>query len=137
MLRTVAFALAVLMLPAAFAAAAEGDGITIEQLPPVVVKAVPESGSTEVDPATTEIKVTFSKEMIDGNWSWVTLSEATYPKTTGKPKYLEDNKTCVLPVKLEAGKTYAILINSEKFTNFKDMGGTSALPYLLIFKTKK
>ena len=37
----------------------------------------------------------------------------------------------------EPGKTYAIWVNSEKFNNFKDTGGRSAVPYLLVFKTKK
>jgi RNA polymerase sigma-70 factor (ECF subfamily) len=43
----------------------------------------------------------------------------------------------VLPVKLEPGKTYAVWVNSEKFGNFKDADGRSAVPYLLVFKTKK
>ena len=55
----------------------------------------------------------------------------------GKPKYLADKRTCVLPVKLEPGKTYAIWVNSEKLGNFKDTDGRSAVPYLLVFKTKK
>jgi RNA polymerase sigma-70 factor (ECF subfamily) len=50
---------------------------------------------------------------------------------------LKDKKTCVLPVKLEAGKTYAIWVNSEKFENFKDDAGRPAVPYLLVFQTKK
>jgi RNA polymerase sigma-70 factor (ECF subfamily) len=43
----------------------------------------------------------------------------------------------VLPVKLEPGKTYAIWVNSGEFGNFKDTDGRSAVPYLLVFKTKK
>ena len=31
-----------------------------------------EAGVTDVDPVTTEIRVTFSKEMQDGSWSWST-----------------------------------------------------------------
>jgi RNA polymerase sigma-70 factor (ECF subfamily) len=56
---------------------------------------------------------------------------------SGKPKYLSDKRTCVLPVKLEPGKTYAIWVNSEKFDNFKDAEGRPAVPYLLVFKTKQ
>ena len=85
----------------------------------------------------TEIKVSYSKDMQDGSWSWSTLSEESFPKLNGKPKYLADKRTCVLPVKLEPGKTYAIWLNSEKFGNFKDADGRSAVPYLLVFKTKK
>jgi hypothetical protein len=110
--------------------------VSLETVPPVVVKTVPEAGVADVDPATTEIKITFSKPMQDGTWSWSTLSKDSFPEMSGKPRYLEDKKTCVLPVKLEPGKTYAIWANSEKFRNFKDAGGRPAVPYLLVFQTK-
>ena len=113
-----------------------GD-VTLESVPPVVVKTVPEAGVAEVDPKLTEIKVTFSKEMQDRTWSWATLTKESFPKLGGEPKYLADKRTCVLPVKLEPGKTYAIWVNSEKLGNFKDADGRSAVPYLLVFKTKK
>lgn len=120
-----------------FISTARSDEVALETVPPVVVKTVPEAGVNDVDPALTEIKVTFSKEMSDGSWSWVTLSADSFPKTDGKPKYLDNKRTCVLPVKLEPGKTYAIWVNSQKFENFKDSAGRSAVPYLLVFKTKK
>jgi hypothetical protein len=126
-----------LVLAGGLAAAARGDDITLESVPPVVVKTVPAAGATDVDPKLTEIKVTFSKDMTDDSWSWTKLSEESFPKVTGKPKYQADKRTCVLPVTLEPGKTYAIWINSEKFDNFKDADGKPAVPYLLTFKTKK
>ena len=118
-------------------AAARADDVTLESVPPVVVKTVPEAGAGDVDPKLTEIKVTFSKVMQDGIWSWAMLSKESFPQMDGKPKYLADKRTCVLPVKLEPGKTYAIWVNSEKFLNFKDPDDRSAVPYLLVFKTKK
>jgi len=117
-------------------AAGRADEVTLESVPPVVVKTAPVAGASDVDPKLTEIKVTFSKDMQDESWSWATLSKESFPKIDGKPKYLADKRTCVLPVKLEPGKTYAIWVNSEKFTNFKDADGHSAVPYLLVFKTK-
>lgn len=116
---------------------ARAADITLEAVPPVVVKTVPEAGAGEVDPKVTELKVTFSKDMKTDGWSWVTLSAESFPKLDGEPKYLADKRTCVLPVKLEPGKTYAIWVNSEKFTNFRDAGDRPAVPYLLVFKTKK
>jgi RNA polymerase sigma-70 factor (ECF subfamily) len=113
------------------------EEITVEATPPVVVKTVPTAGTTNVDAKTTEIQVTFSKEMMDKSWSWSQLSDETFPKIIGKPKYLEDKRTCVVAVKLEADKTYAIWLNSENFHNFKDADGRSAVPYLLVFKTAK
>ncbi len=105
--------------------------------PPVVVSTVPESGAVSVDPSLNEIRVTFSKLMQDGSWSWSTWGEENYPETTGQPRYLADGWTCVLPVKLKPGKLYAIWLNSETFKNFKDANGQPALPYLLIFETRK
>jgi len=119
-------------------AAVLAEDITLKSAPPVVVKSVPEAGAADVDPKLTEIKVTFSKEMRDGGWSWAMHSKESFPTLDGKPKYLEDKRTCVLPVKLEPGKTYAIWVNSgEKFTNFKDADGRPAVPFLLVFETKK
>jgi RNA polymerase sigma-70 factor (ECF subfamily) len=120
-----------------FSAAIAEDEVTLENVPPVVVKTVPEAGAADVDPALAEIKVTYSKAMQAGSWSWSMASKASFPTMNGQPKYLEDAKTCVLPVKLEPGKTYAIWLNSEKFKNFKDADGRPAVPYLLVFKTRK
>ena len=109
----------------------------IETLPPVVVKTVPEAGARDVASGTTEIRVTFSKKMKDGSWSWSTAWQDSSPEIIGKPKFEADGKTCVIKVKLEPGKTYGYWINSEKFKNFKDASGKPAVPYLLAFQTKK
>ncbi|MBI3467314.1 MAG: Ig-like domain-containing protein [Planctomycetes bacterium] len=116
-------------------AAARADDVALESMPPVVVETVPEAGAGAVDPKLAEIRVTFSKDMQDGSWSWSTLSKESFPRVDGKPKYLSDKRTCVLPVKLEPGTTYAIWLNSAKFGNFKDADGRPAVPYLLVFKT--
>lgn len=104
---------------------------------PVIVSSTPKAGSTDVDPSITEIKVTFSKDMIDGSWSWAQVSDETFPKTTGKPHYEADNRTCVLPVKLEPGKCYVLSLNNPPFTNFVDEDGRKAMGYTLVFETKK
>jgi hypothetical protein len=113
------------------------DKITLESVPPVVVKTVPEAGTSDVDASTMEIRVTFSKAMTDGSWSWSTLSKESFPEVQGKPSYMKDRRTCVLPVKLQPDTTYAIWINSDKFRNFKDASGSPAVPYLLVFRTAK
>jgi RNA polymerase sigma-70 factor (ECF subfamily) len=104
-------------------------------MPPVVVKTVPQSGDTQVDPATKEIQVTFSKKMGDGSWSWVQISRETFPEAAGKIHYQEDGKTCAMPVKLQPGRTYVVWLNAPKFQNFRDENGQSAVPYLLVFET--
>ncbi len=117
-------------------AAPQGEEVRVATARPVVVKTVPEAGSDAVDPALTEIKVTFSKAMTDGSWSWATVSAGTFPQMDGKPRYEADKKTAVLPVKLEPGKDYAIWVNTDKFRNFKDADGRPGVPYLLVFRTK-
>jgi hypothetical protein len=107
----------------------------VNSMPAVVVKTVPESGSKNIPPGETEIKVTFSKEMADGSWSWSTAWQNSTPETIGKPKYDADGKTCVLKVKLEPNKAYGYWLNSEKFRNFKDRQGRASVPYLLVFET--
>lgn len=115
----------------------QNDEISLETMPAVVVKTIPEAGTDDVDSKLSEIKVTFSKDMTDKSWSWSTVSKESFPEVNGQPKYLAGKRTCVLPVKLEPGKTYGIWLNSEKFGNFKSADGRSAVPYLLVFKTKR
>ena len=119
------------------ASARRAEDVTVATALPVVVKTVPQAGASDVDPDLKTIQVTFSKDMTDDSWSWSQLSDETFPKVVGKPKYEKDKRTCVLPVKLEPGKTYAIWLNSEKFDGFKDADSRSAVPYLLVFETKK
>jgi RNA polymerase sigma factor (sigma-70 family) len=114
-----------------------GEAEAFVDFPPFVVNTVPPTGAQDVDPNLTEIRVTFSKMMQNGSWSWVTLSEETFPKMTGKPHYEKDKRTCVISVKLEPGKLYAISLNSPRFRNFKDLDDNPATPYMLVFRTRK
>jgi hypothetical protein len=107
----------------------------LADLPAVVLSVEPRLGATDVDPDLREIRVTFSKPMMDRSWSW-TGGGATYPKSDGTIHYEKDRRTCVMPVKLEPGKTYVMGINSERFRNFKDADGRPASPYLVAFRTR-
>ena len=109
---------------------------TIDSMPPVVVKTVPEAGATNVTPGVVEIKVTFSKDMADQSWSWATVWQGSNPEMVEKPHYENDQRTCVAKVKLEPGQTYGFWLNSPKFRNFRDKDGRPAVPYLLVFQTK-
>src|SRR5262249_28757360 len=64
-----------------------GRAQDIDSMPPVVVKTIPEAGATNVSPGTIEIKVTFSKEMADGSWSWIEPWKGANGNVVGKPKY--------------------------------------------------
>lgn len=102
---------------------------------PRVVKTVPANGAMDVDPATDEIRVTFDKPMTDENWSWVQSSAETFPESAGDVHYLDDMRTCVMPVKLEPGRRYVVWFNSAEFQSFKDGEGRPAVPDLLVFQT--
>lgn len=113
--------------------------ISVETMPPSVIKTVPQAGDINVDPAITEIRVTFSKEMMtDNQWSWCNYSPETFPDIDKSGiRYLPDKRTCLLPVKLKAGRTYIIWINTQQYNYFKDKNRNSAIPYLLVFQTRQ
>jgi hypothetical protein len=116
------------------------EDVSVETMPPSVVKTSPASGDTKVPATTKEITVTFSKDMMTKQmWSWCMQSPATFPKISNPKgvKYLQDKRTCVLPVTLEPGKTYVIWINNQKSNAFRDTNGKSSAPYLIVFTTAK
>jgi hypothetical protein len=104
---------------------------------PRVVETFPLDGSTDVDPATNEIRVTFDKPMADGCWSWVRSSPEQFPESTGDVHYLDGLTTCVMPVKLEPDTKYVVWFNTANYQNFKDHAGRPAVPHLLTFTTRK
>jgi RNA polymerase sigma-70 factor (ECF subfamily) len=112
--------------------------ISVKTMPPSVVKTVPETGDTAVDPGLKEITVTFSKEMKTNRmWAVCQISKETFPTTAGQIHYLSDQRTCVVPVKLESEKTYVLWFNRGQFNSFRDKENNPAVPYLLVFKTKQ
>jgi len=127
------------LLAAGIGAAQEAAEVSVRTLPPSVVKTVPASGDTEVDPSLREIRVTFSKDMqTDRQWSWCLHSADSWPEMdVSGIHYLSDKRTCVAPVKLRSGRTYALWINTQTYTNFRDTENNAAVPYLLVFQTRK
>jgi RNA polymerase sigma factor (sigma-70 family) len=101
----------------------------------VVVKTDPPQCAQDVDPATTAIQVTFSKDMIDGDYSIVPNSKDTEPEIDGKPRYDAAQRMYSIPVKLQPGRTYCLWLNTVRFGNFKDSKRESAVPYCLMFRT--
>ena len=105
--------------------------------PPRIVKTSPAVGATEVDPAASEITVTFDQDMNTGGWSWTGGGEV-YPKIPeGKRPFYRDSRTCVLPVALEAGRYYRVGINSgTQFSNFRSASGTPTETTAIYFSTR-
>jgi len=102
--------------------------------PPVVVRSVPEPGSREVPVDLKEVRVTFSKDMSDHSWSWCNAGRLPGPPLSNV-HYDADHRTIVATAKLEPGKKYAVWLNTDGCSNFRDAQGRSAVPYLLTFET--
>ena len=114
------------------------QAVALEQLPPVVVQTVPRAGDAAVTADTKQIRVTFSKAMKTKQmWSVMIVTKESFPKISGPVGFLKDGRTFVMPVTLKAGKTYALWLNSDKGKQFQDAQDQPAVPYLLVFKTKK
>jgi len=99
---------------------------------PKVVKTSPTIGATDVDPATTELRLEFDQAMQTG-MSW-TGGGDVFPKLEGKPIW-ETGKVCVAKVKLEAGKFYRVGVNASSYRNFKSKSGNPAEFNVLYFVT--
>jgi hypothetical protein len=114
--------------------------VSVQTTPPVVVETFPRAGDTRVDPAITEVRVTFSKDMMTDNmWSWVIHTKESFPEIAGEVRYLDDGRTNVLPVRLYPGRKYAIWFNSPNYKHsaFRDKSDNPAVPYLLVFETRE
>jgi len=119
-----------------------GEGAAPDSdFPPRVVKTEPAYGEKDVDFSLKEIKVTFDRPMqTEKAWSWIIHENlGVYPGFRGgpEPRWENDGKTCVLPVKLSPDTVYAVGVNSVRHSGFKDAGGKVAVPHVWVFKTKK
>src|SRR5690606_41340810 len=57
-----------------------------------------------------------------------------FPEIAGAPCWA-DEFTAVLPVTLEPGRDYWLLINSPLYGGVQSQAGEAAVPYLLVFRT--
>jgi hypothetical protein len=101
---------------------------------PKLIATKPANGATDVDPGVTEITVTFDQDMGQG-CSWVGGGPEYPGSPDGEPEW-RGKRTCVLPVKLEAGHHYEVGINSPTYRNFRSAAGQPAAPSTLSFTTK-
>jgi len=100
-----------------------------------VVDTFPKLNAT-VDPKTVkEVRVTFSQDMnTSGGWSFCSNGEHFFPNNSGMPHWL-DKRTCAMPVKLIAGRTYMVVFNAGRFIGFRDAKRRPSKSYRLLFKT--
>ncbi len=114
--------------------AIENSPATAEGRPNIIATS-PRVGATDVNPAITQITVTFDRDMGKG-FSW-TGGGADYPPSpAGQRAHWLNKRTCVLPVKLQAAHYYRVGINSKSYRNFRSAGGLSARPTAIYFTTR-
>jgi hypothetical protein len=103
--------------------------------PPHVIAFDPPLGATNVDPARTQLSVTFDRVMDREGWAWVIEDKATAPDI-GESTWDAELRTNSAPVRLEPGKTYVVWINSPQYSYFKDTLGETATPVRWTFTTR-
>ena len=102
---------------------------------PKIVKMVPENGADNVKPSVKVLRVTFDVPMGAG-MSWTGGGEQFPDTPEGEvAKWSGDGKTCLLPVSLQAGKSYRLGINSPSHINFQSKWGVPVVPVEYRFTT--
>lgn len=103
---------------------------------PKVTRTLPAADATDVDPALSEVVITFDTAMKPDGWSLVQVGEAAFPEFIGdEPIAFRDDRTCMVKVKLAPGTAYSLGINSRTRQGFKSADGTPLEPFVLSFKT--
>ena len=85
---------------------------------PKIIEFSPANGAKDLDPKkVTELQLTFDHDMSTHRNSWMGGGPA-FPKIeTDKAKWIS-KRTCIVPVKLEEGKSYRIWINADHWQDF-------------------
>ncbi len=112
-----------------------GINMAVRAEAPRVAKATPDNGAKDVSPSLKEFRVVFDQPMSQGGMS-IVGGGPTFPKMVGRPRWVDD-RTLVAAWQLEPEHDYWLSINSGKFTNFRNPGGESAVPYPISFRTSK
>ena len=100
---------------------------------PRVVSISPPNGATDVDPATSEIRITFSEPMRDRSWS-VVGGGPNFPEIRGI-RYEDDGKTLVIAIGLKPGWAYRYGLNSPRHRSFVSRRGVALEPVVVTFRT--
>lgn len=102
-----------------------------------VVSTYPPTGTKDVDPNTTQLRIRFSDSVSPNGYSLVTTDKGEPIQTDGKPSFAEDGTLCIWNIHLYPGLTYAMSINHEKFKGFRSAAdlNVAVTPYFLTFTT--
>jgi hypothetical protein len=103
--------------------------------PPKVIKAIPDNGDSDVDPAVAELRFEFDQDMSDGGFS-ICGGGPTFPQIDSPPKW-ESPRVLVVAVKLKPEFTYNLSINCPAAQNTRGASGEAAEIYPITFTTGK
>ena len=104
--------------------------------PPKIVSTSPANDAKDVDPTTTEVTVTFDRDM-SASFTW-NGDGPGFPFVPEVRAFWRDQRTCVLPVKLAPGRDYRIGLNtfSPNYQSFRSAKGARAMPMTIRFSTR-
>ena len=117
-----------------FVTAGASETEKAKAIAPRVMATIPANDSKDVDPATSAIEVVFDKPMSSG-MSWTGYGKK-YPMGSAPAYWKNDRRTCVFPVRLQAGHEYEIGVNDLYDVNFQSADGVPAVRSVLRFKTR-
>jgi hypothetical protein len=105
----------------------------LQAAPPRVVKAAPDNGARDVDPALKQLRIEFDQDMRPDGFS---VCGGRGLEITGKPRW-QNKRTFILPVKLKPGQKVELSVNCPGAQNFRSAGGESAEIYPIAFAVRK
>jgi RNA polymerase sigma-70 factor (ECF subfamily) len=117
-----------------FTTAGASDAEKAKVTKPKIVSMDPANGAKDVDPNLKELRVTFDRPM-GGGFSW-TGGGPHFPKFRDRPRWIDDGKTCIVPVELKPNWDYRLGLNSPSHKNFTSRAGVALDPVVYRFKTR-
>ncbi len=111
--------------------------------PPSIVSTSPFIFTDDVNSALDKITVRFSEPMEKSSWFYSSFAPAALPTVSGEPAFDSSGEQWTVPVRLEAGRVYAIAFNSGDAVKdiktfragFRSITGRICRPFVLVFST--
>jgi hypothetical protein len=103
---------------------------------PRVKRISPANGSKDVDPSATELHIEFDRPM-DPKATGLFGQKSEMPMLLGEGRFSDDGRSFIQPVRLAAGKTYRISINTVWSPGFSSADGLPLDPVQWTFTTRK
>jgi hypothetical protein len=100
---------------------------------PHVLEIAPDMGDADVDPALSQLRIVFDRDMSSRGHS-ICGGGPYFPVFGGEFRW-ENPRTFVMDMKLEPGHDYSFSVNCTTGRNFRSAEGTPAEPYPVMFRT--